>query len=183
MTSNELERLKFPIGKFIRPSHIDESQIKEWIKIIEEFPEKIKNLTNNLSLEEKQWRYRPQGWNIKEVVHHCFDSHINGTIRFKLTLTEDEPTIKPYQEHLWVQLTDAQDDDLSNTIMLLIGLHGRWVKLLKGLSKEDLERKFIHPEESEKISLKEGMAIYAWHCEHHLGHIKQALEVKGKYNN
>ncbi|SMC65245.1 YfiT family bacillithiol transferase [Moheibacter sediminis] len=169
-----IEKLKFPIGKFHKPEFITKELIQNWIKIIAEFPEKIKNETQNLTEVELEKQYRPNGWTIKQIVHHCADSHINSLVRFKLALTEETPTIKPYFENLWAELSDSKNISIQSSLKILEGLHTRWIHLLESLDENDLEKEFFHPESKEKVSLKTNIGMYAWHCEHHLAHIKIA---------
>lgn len=181
MESETLEQLKYPIGPFRRPKTINPETLQSWIESIGAFPQKVEDLTGVLSKEELNWRYRPDGWTIKQVVHHCADSHMNAIIRFKLALTEDTPSIKPYLEDRWANLTDSLDDDISYSIMLLKGLHYRWAYMLRSLGKEKLKRTFYHPENRRESNLEETIGLYAWHCEHHLAHIRQALEHRGSF--
>ena len=176
-----LEKLKFPIGQFQKPESISQNDLDIWIATIENFPSKIKILTKNLSDEELNWIYRPKGWCIKQVVHHCADSHINSFIRFKLALTEEIPTIKPYEEQLWAELTDGNSNDISTSIQIIEGVHARWVLLLKSLDSPELKRQFFHPASQKTSSLEESIGVYAWHCDHHLAHIEQALLHKGQF--
>lgn len=178
----DIEKLKYPIGGFEKPEVIGQDLIDNWIADIEAFPTRLNDLVKELSVEEKNWKYRPEGWSIKQVVHHCADSHMNSLIRFKWTLTEDTPTIKAYFEDRWAELTDGLDDDLSSSLLFIEGLHRKWVKLLKSLKADDLASAFVHPEHGNRVSLKENIGIYAWHCNHHLAHIEQALKAKGAYN-
>ena len=180
-TNIPLENLKYPIGKFQKPEVISEADLKTWISDIETFPNKIKKITSTLSVEELNWVYRPKGWNIKQVVHHCADSHINSFIRFKLALTEDVPAIKPYEEQLWAELADGNADDISFSIQIIEGVHARWVLLLKSLGERELKRQFFHPANLKISSLEETIGVYAWHCNHHLKHIEQALLHKGQF--
>ncbi|WP_113662573.1 YfiT family bacillithiol transferase [Pedobacter nanyangensis] len=166
-----LENLKFPIGKFHVPENISKEHLKNWTEVIKHFPERLRNATLGLNDEQLQKQYRPNGWTIKQVVHHCADSHMNSLIRFKLTLTEDTPTIKPYLENLWAELPDAKDYPIESSLQIIEGLHEKWTTLLTQLSEQQLEREFIHPEGNERISLKKNIGIYAWHCQHHLAHI------------
>ncbi|WP_312207872.1 YfiT family bacillithiol transferase [Epilithonimonas hominis] len=172
-----LEQLKYPAGKFVKPESITKEIIDSAISEIENFPSFVKFEIQNLEEKDLQLRYRPEGWTITQVVHHCADSHINSYMRFKLALTENVPTIKPYEESLWAELPD---NNLSPfvSLKLLDALHEKWVYILKSLSEEDLNKEFIHPEQSEKISLKENISIYSWHCRHHLAHIRQAKELR-----
>lgn len=181
MESKDLYSLKFPVGEFDCPKVISDTQVSSWIKIIADFPEKISSLTRHLSGAEKSWKYRPEGWMIKQVVHHCSDSHINSFCRFKLALTEDNPTIRPYEEQLWAELIDGKDDDLTDSLNLLFAVHSKWVKLLESLTKDQLNLTFRHPASGEIKTLKENIGIYAWHCNHHEAHINQALKSKGGY--
>lgn len=171
---DQLERLKYPIGKFTNPESIDENQMKEWISILKIFPENIKKETENLSNKDLEKTYRPDGWSIIQVVNHCADSHINSFIRFKLALTENTPTIKAYHENLWAELSDSQHYPISSSIKILEGIHDRWVYLLENLTESDLNKTFRHPETNALISLKTNIGIYAWHCQHHLAHIINA---------
>ena len=170
----DIEKLKYPIGKFRQPEKVENQHLENWIKIIEEFPQKLKAEIRNLSDTDLDKRYRPGGWTIKQVVNHCADSHMNSLIRFKLALTEDTPIIKPYQENLWAELSDSRDFPVQSALKLLEGLHERWVNLLKNCSDLDLEKQFLHPDAQELITLKTNIGIYAWHCEHHLAHINNA---------
>lgn len=179
----KLEKLKFPIGKFKKPVSISENDLKTWIEIIEIFPMKLKKLTQNLSVEELNWIYRPNGWSIKQVVHHCADSHINCFIRFKLALTEEVPTIKPYEEAKWAELVDGNSNNILPSIHIIEGIHNRWVLLLKSCSEKELKRQFIHPANNKTSSLDEIIGLYAWHCNHHLAHIEQAIINKGQFIN
>lgn len=169
-----IEALKFPIGKFKEPIEIDQSIINEWIKIIKDFPEKLKIEICNLSEADLENTYRPNGWTICQVVNHCADSHMNSLIRFKFALTEETPTIKPYQEDLWAELVDSKHFSIESSLKILEGVHKRWSYLLENLTKEELEKNFIHPESKELVSIKKNIGIYAWHCEHHLNHIQKA---------
>ncbi|WP_312765387.1 YfiT family bacillithiol transferase [Epilithonimonas sp.] len=171
-----LEELKYPVGKFSKPELITKEIINSAISEIENFPNLVKAEIQNLDDKDLKLKYRQDGWTISQIVHHCADSHINSYVRFKLALTENLPTIKPYEESLWAELPDNQLSPLVS-LQLLEALHTRWVNLLKSLSEEDLNKELIHPEQSEKISLKENILIYGWHCRHHLAHIRQAKEL------
>lgn len=176
MNEKHLFRLKYPIGTFTAPATITIEHIQNWISIIQIFPSSLKTLTTGLSVEDKNRTYRTGGWTVKQIVHHCADSHMNSWIRFKWTLTEDRPEIKAYREARWAELADSLDEDLEDSIGLLTGLHSKWAKLLKRLTNEDLKREFIHPESRRLFNLEETIGLYAWHCEHHLAHIRIALQ-------
>ena len=178
----DLDKLKYPIGKYTPNKAPGDQQLQQWINEIEHFPSKVEELTRGISVETLNWKYRPDGWTIKQVIHHCADSHMNSIIRFKLALTEDTPAIRPYYEDKWARLTDSLSDDIEDSLTLLKALHKKWILLLKGLSKEDLKREFIHPEYGTKINLAQNIGIYAWHCRHHLAHIRSGINSEGKYN-
>lgn len=168
----ELEQLQFPIGRFQKPAVFTEALLTSFITAIADFPVKITTATEALSEEQLDTPYRPGGWTIRQVVHHCSDSHMNSLIRFKLALTEDKPVIKPYNETLWAELADSKMP-IAPALQMLEGIHERWVALLHSLTKEQLARSFVHPEHGNEITLEECIAIYAWHCHHHLAHITE----------
>jgi hypothetical protein len=181
MTEQELNKLKFPIGEYNKPDQITSQLIEGWIKSIESLPEAIIAETKNLSEEELNYKYRPDGWTIKQVVHHCADSHMNSIIRFKLALTEDSPMIRPYFEDRFANLDDYAEP-IDTSISILKGVHKKLGVLLKNFSQEDLKREFVHPEHGKRFSLEETIGVYAWHSNHHLAHIKQAKVYKGEFN-
>lgn len=181
LSFEEFEKLKYPIGQFEKPESISQNMIALWVNDISLFPLKMKQCLKEATSVQLSWKYRPEGWTIKQLVHHCADSHMNAFIRFKLALTEDSPTIKPYDEDQWANLADGNMDDVQVSLNLLSGLHARWEALLKSLSEEDLKKTFTHPEHGRKIALDENTGLYAWHCNHHLAHVKQALYCEGKY--
>jgi hypothetical protein len=166
-----LEQLKYPIGKFETPHHITNELLNKWMLVISSFPQTLKNEVSQLTDAQLDTIYRPNGWTIRQVIHHCADSHMNAFTRLKLALTEDSPSIKPYLEHLWAELPDAQFMPIEPSLKMLEGIHERWSALLKQLSEEQLKRVFIHPEHGKEIRVNENMGMYAWHCEHHLAHI------------
>lgn len=176
MTPQELHKLRYPIGEFEMPTEADQSQIDSWIQSIAGFPVTMSALTSNLTIAEKNLTYRPEGWSVKQVVHHCADSHINSFIRFKLTLTEEKPTIRPYFEERWAELTDGKEDDLTDSLNLITALHSKWSRILHNLKELDLQRIYVHPQYQKEFALYQAIALYAWHCEHHLGHVKLALK-------
>jgi DinB family protein len=178
-TKTEIEELKFPLGKFEKPKTIQDNKILEWIGQIELFPTRLADLVNGLSIEELDWQYRPDGWTIKHLVHHCADSHMNSFVRFKLTLTEDQPIIKPYFEDKWAELPDSLEVDVSASLKIIEGLHLRWAILMKSLTPIEWTRELIHPEHGTRFSIGENIALYAWHSNHHLAHIKQAILFNG----
>ncbi|MEO8515661.1 MAG: YfiT family bacillithiol transferase [Flavobacterium sp.] len=177
-----IENLKFPIGHFDAHIEVTTEHLKLWKKTISEFPQKLEKLVSNLSSEELNWKYRPNGWAIKQVVNHLADSHMNSFIRFKLTLTEDAPTIRPYEEADWANVPDGLTENIKPSLQILNGVHQRWSILLENLSEADWNRMYFHPQHQQLISTKEALGVYDWHCRHHLAHIEQALLHKGEFN-
>lgn len=171
-----LEELRFPIGQWMKPLQYDFTKIAEQIAVIGNFPAKISLATAELSDVQLDTPYRQDGWTIRQVVHHCADSHMNAFIRFKLALTEDRPTIKPYAENRWAELPDAKSLPVKVSLQLLEALHLRWTVLLTSLNDEQWKRGFIHPEHGGELKLYETVSLYAWHCEHHLAHITRLKE-------
>lgn len=181
MTSDELTRLQYPIGRFEMPENIDKEKLSNCIDIIEAFPKSLTKLVVKLTGAELNYRYRPGGWTIGQVIHHCADSHMNSFIRFKLALTENSPVIKPYLEASWADLPDGSMPFFQASLNIIFGLHQRWVTLLKNLSDDDLKKTFVNPESKKIYTLAQATALYAWHCNHHLAHIKMAKTTKDKY--
>lgn len=171
MTPEQLELLKYPIGKHHWPAQITTELFKEWITEIETFPNRLEALVMPFSEKQLNTAYRPGGWTVRQVVHHVADSHVNSYIRYKWTLTEDKPVIKAYHEDRWAQLPDYSAP-IAPTLAFLKALHTKWVLLLKSLSESDLQRTFIHPESKKEISLRALTGMYAWHCRHHYAHIE-----------
>lgn len=175
----DLEALKYPIGQFNCPETITETHLKNWINDLETLPERLISLVNNLTNAQLDTPYREGGWTIRQVVHHLSDSHHHSYIRFKWALTEDTPVIKYYYEQLWAELDDAKNAPINMSLLHLQAVHAKLVYMLKGLSTEDLNKSFIHPEHNEEVVLKKNVGIYAWHSNHHYAHIKNLLERKG----
>jgi hypothetical protein len=181
MNQQEIDRLRYPIGKFLKPQVFSKELISHNIEVIGHFPALLNDEVLHLSEEELKLMYRPDGWNIAQVVHHTADSHMNAFVRFKLALTESTPTIKPYRENLWAQLPDSSNAPIEASLKILEGMHFRWSMLLRTLSEKDFEKKYMHPEQNREITLFEGLAMYAWHCKHHLAHVQQAKKYQGKF--
>ena len=177
----DLELLKYPVGKYTPPRPIDLEHIANWRGILDKFPSKLKEELNTLSDSELSWQYRPDGWSIHQVVHHCADSHMKAFIRFKLALTENNPTILPYNQGAWASLSDVREAPVSDSVKLLEGLHSRWGKLLASMSEADYSKTYVHPEHGQSFSLSHVTGMYAWHCSHHLAHVRQAIHYKGQF--
>jgi DinB superfamily len=178
MNKKELEKLQYPIGKFEAPEIYTENYLKEKIEEIGNFPKILENEVYNLSDDQLNTPYRPAGWSIRQVIHHCADSHMNCFIRIKWALTENQPVIKYYEESLWGEGTDNRTMPIAPSLHLLSGLHFRLVYLLRELSEEELNKTFIHPEHGKSFSIKDMIGMYAWHCNHHLAHITELKKRK-----
>ena len=179
MTEQELQKLRYPIGKFENPTHISKEQITAWISVLEEFPNRLKTLVNDLSDEQLETPYRPEGWTVRQTVHHVSDSHHHSYSRFKWALTEDKPLIKAYYEERWAELEDSKSGPIAISLQHLQVIHTKLVYLLKHMNAEDFEKSFIHPETNKQVSLKQNLGIYAWHSNHHYAHIENLLKRKG----
>lgn len=173
-----MDKLKYPIGQVIIPNTITSVDISKWISDIENFPNKLEELVNNLSENQLNTPYRDGGWTVRQTIHHCGDSHVNSYIRFKWTLTENQPIIKAYYEDRWARLLDTKEAPIELSLQFIRALHAKWTYLLKGLSNDELNKIFIHPESGDSVSLKENIGIYAWHCNHHFAHIENLLKRK-----
>ncbi|NQZ45654.1 MAG: putative metal-dependent hydrolase [Flavobacteriaceae bacterium] len=179
MAPEQLEQLRYPIGKFEVPTSISDAQLQEWITILEHLPERFEAMVTSLSEDQLETPYRPGGWTVRQVIHHVSDSHHHSYIRFKWGLTEDNPTIKPYLEKEWAKLFDTRTAPIALSLAHLKAVHAKLVYLLKGLSREDLERKFTHPEGNEETTLAVNVGRYAWHGSHHFAHIANLIEREG----
>jgi hypothetical protein len=174
-----LEQLRYPIGKFQKPSNITRKELEDYFATISGFPAKLRKETAHLTDEQLNTVYREGGWTIRQVVHHCADSHMNSLTRLKLALTEDKPTVKPYAEERWAALADSTQMPVAPALNMIEGIHERWVHLLRTLSDAQFRRSFIHPEHGKEFFLDENTALYAWHCDHHLAHITHLKKEKG----
>lgn len=174
-----IEELKFPIGKYIKLDVITAETLIHYKNDIMSFPERLKVAVQYLSDEQLDTVYRPEGWTIRQVVNHCADSHMNSLTRFKLTLTEDKPIVKPYFEERWAELADSKTMPVASALKMLEGIHERWTVLLNNLKPEDYSKTFVHPEHGKEFRLDENIGIYAWHCNHHLTHITNLKKQKG----
>jgi hypothetical protein len=167
--------LRFPVGQFQRPAQITEEQRRAYIGTIAETPMRLKAALEGLTTAQLDTPYRPGGWTVRQLVHHLPDSHMNSYVRFRLALTEDEPTIKPYDEARWAELADAKTSPIEPSLLLLEHLHERWVLLLRSLKPADWARKFRHPELG-AMTLDQNLALYEWHGRHHVAHITSLRE-------
>ena len=178
MENLDLEKLKYPIGKFIIPDEYSPEYISDKIKEIAVLPEKLRNETIDLNDEQLDTPYRPDGWTVRQVIHHCAESHMNCYIRIKWALTENNPVIKAYDEVLWSELHDNLTMPIQPTLDLLKGLHFRLGYIMRSLSISDLEKTFVHPADNSENKLKKIIGMYAWHGNHHLAHITTLKKYK-----
>jgi uncharacterized damage-inducible protein DinB len=169
---------RYPIGKFTFDGPPSDAQRNRFIDDIEQAPAALRAAIKNLSPEQIETPYRDGGWTVRQVVHHVPDSHMNAYIRFKLALTEDEPTIKPYMEDQWANTGEVRATPPEVSLALLDSLHDRWVRLLHTLKPADLERAFRHPEMG-TMPLEKNLALYAWHGKHHVAHITELRKKMG----
>lgn len=170
--------LRYPIGPFQFKGPLNESERDKLIDEIEAAPEKLKAALKGLTPKQLDTPYRPEGWTVRQVVHHIPDSHLNSYIRFKLALTEDQPAIKPYEQEKWAELQDSKDTPVEVSLALLEMLHKRWVILLRSMNENDFKRTFNHPEQG-LVNLERTLALYAWHGKHHTAHITALKERMG----
>lgn len=170
--------LRYPIGKFQKQESHSAGERAECIRHIDEAPSKIRAAAAGLTDEQLETPYRPEGWTVRQVVHHMPDSHLNAYVRFKLALTEDRPTVKPYDEALWAELCDARNAPLDVSLALLESLHARWTMLLRSLGDAEFRRVLVHPENG-VMSLDHLLQLYAWHGRHHAAHITGLRQRNG----
>ena len=163
---------RHPIGKFHYEGSLSEDQKAAFLEDIAQTPRNLRQAVKGLSDQQLDTPYRDGGWTVRQVVHHVPDSHMNSYVRFKLALTEAEPTIKTYAEDRWAELPDTNATPIEVSLTLLDSLHDRWVRLLRSLSAEDWQRTFRHPELG-PMTLEKTLALYAWHGKHHVAHITE----------
>jgi DinB family protein len=171
METASIEDLRYPIGPFRYNDDGSPARREQWIREIGAAPGQLRTAVAGLTLVHLDTPYRPEGWTVRQVVHHLPDSHLNAYTRIKLALTEEEPTIKPYEEARWAELPDARTGPVEPSLALLEFLHQRWLLLLNHLRPADFSRRFRHPEHGRMFGLDEVLAMYAWHGKHHVAHI------------
>jgi uncharacterized damage-inducible protein DinB len=162
--------LSYPIGKFEPPASLAPEMRRQWIETIAAASARLRTAVEDLNDRQLDTPYRPGGWTVRQVVHHLADSHMHSYIRFRLALTEENPTIKPYDQVKWAELPDARSAPVETSIDLLESMHNRWVALMEAMSDADFARTFVHPERGQ-VRLDSTLAIYAWHSLHHEAHI------------
>ncbi|MCX6275335.1 MAG: bacillithiol transferase BstA [Bacteroidetes bacterium] len=176
---SDLDHLRYPVGKFSTPAVVSPDDINRWIRTIENLAQHIRDAVKPLNELQLDTPYREGGWTIRQVVHHLPDSHVNAYVRFKLALTEDNPTIRPYMEERWAELPDGKSAPIENSLDVLDAIHKRWVTVLRNMNAADFKRTFYHPENKVTRSLEVNLALYEWHSRHHLAHITELKKRMG----
>jgi|SRR5580700_182359 hypothetical protein len=169
---------RYPLGKFSFEGNMTEQQKARCLDDIEQTPARLRAAVSGLNDQQLDTPYRDAGWTVRQVVHHVPDSHMNSYVRFKLALTEDEPTIRPYMENLWAELPEAKSAPIELSLTLLESLHQRWMLALRGIKPEEWKRNLRHPEMG-LLSLEKTLALYAWHGRHHVAHVTSLRERMG----
>jgi uncharacterized damage-inducible protein DinB len=170
--------LRYPIGKFHYEGPPTDDDKQKYLADIEQTPARLRAAIQGLSDQQLDTPYRLDGWTVRQLAHHVPDSHLNAYIRFKLALTEDQPTIKPYAEDRWAELADSETTPVEVSLTMLDSLHARWIRLLRSLKPEDWKRTFRHPELG-LMPLEKNLALYAWHGRHHVAHITSLRQRNG----
>lgn len=174
-----MDELRYPTGRFQRPTTtLSTAERRRHIETIASTPAALRKAVDGLSDAQLDTPYRPGGWTVRQLVHHVPDSHLNAYTRFKLALTEDVPTIKPYDEARWAQLGDVPATPVATSLSLLETLHVRWVALLESVAQKDFERLLVHPENG-TMTLDQLLALYSWHGPHHVAHVTRLRERNG----
>ena len=168
---------RYPIGKFAYTGSLTADQKKQFLDDIEQTPARLREAVRGLSDAQLDTPYRDGGWTVRQVVHHLPDSHMNSYIRFKLALTENDPTIKPYEEALWAELPDSRQP-IENSLTMLDSLHRRWTTVLRNMTRADWQRTFRHPELG-SMPLEKALALYSWHGRHHVAHVTELRKRMG----
>lgn len=172
MTDNDM---RYPTGKFKAPASYTADDMRHWIAEIKALPGQLRHAVMTLNEKQLDTPYRTGGWTIRQVIHHVADSHMNSLTRFKLALTEENPTIKPYEEGDWALLADYRMP-VESSLKMLEGIHLHWVAILESLTEEEWNRTFFHPASGDVTPLKKALALYAWHSRHHLAHVTETVK-------
>jgi uncharacterized damage-inducible protein DinB len=174
-----MHHLSYPIGLYEYKGPHTPAQRAELIAQIQSLPQRIRAAASDLTTEQLDTPYRPGGWTVRQLLHHVPDSHANGYIRTKLALTEDTPTIKPYEEQHWAELPDTNQLPIESALSLLDALHTKWVAVWQLMTDEQFARCYFHPASQQSVSLDEQLGLYAWHGNHHLAHLTALRERLG----
>lgn len=175
----DLDALRFPVGRFALPDHaLSPDERAHAVDAIARTPAELRAAVTGLDAEQLATPYRPEGWTVRQVVHHVPDSHLNAYVRFRWTLTEDRPAIKTYDQSAWAELPDSDDPDVGVSLDLLDALHRRWVRMMRAMDDDDWARRLLHPEWGE-LRLDFMLGLYAWHGRHHVAHVTKLREREG----
>ncbi len=175
----DLEQLRFPIGRWSWPDTVSPEDLRGWIVDLNAAPSQLRAAVAGLNDIQLDTAYRPGGWTVRQVVHHVADSHLNSQCRIRWALTEDEPTIKPYDQPAWGELPDCRLSPIEPSLDILDGLHRRWVALAEALAPAELARQYLHPEHAQPLRIDKTLGMYAWHGKHHIAHIQGLRQRSG----
>jgi uncharacterized damage-inducible protein DinB len=175
---NTADEIRFPVGDFVIDPVVTDEKRRRWIAEMAQAPANLRAALAGLNDDQLDTRYRGGGWTLRQVVHHLADAHINGFVRFKLALTEDNPPIKTYEETLWAETIDGRESPVESSLKLLEALHERWIILLDSLRESDFSRSFSHPDRG-LMTIDKAIQLYAWHGVHHTAHITGLREREG----
>src|SRR3954471_9167748 len=176
---NTEDPLRYPTGRFQRPKRpLESAERRQMIDAIARTPNELQPAVRGLSEPQLDTPYRPDGWTVRQVAHHVPDSHLNAYVRFKLALTEDNPTVKPYDEAAWAKLGDSRSTPVETSLALLDNLHARWNNLLRAMTPDDFARTLYHPDNG-RFTLDQMLALYEWHGRHHTAHVTSLRERNG----
>jgi uncharacterized damage-inducible protein DinB len=173
-----MDDLRYPVGRYQRPESLTDAQRRAAIDAIAATPALFRQAVNGLSDAQLDTPYRPDGWTVRQVLHHVPDSHLNAYTRFKLGLTEDKPTIKPYDENAWAELEDSRSTPVETSLTLLDAVHDRWVRVLRAMKPADFSRQVTHPDNG-VMSLDQLLEMYHWHGRHHTAHVSNLRTRNG----
>ena len=177
----DIESLKYPIGKFSMIENPTDANRQQWLNDLASLPGRLESMTATLNEMQLDTPYRPDGWTVRQVVHHLADSHLNAFCRIKLVLTEESPVIKPYHEGEWAKMKDYYELPIDHSIGILRGLHARMVFVLKNMTTSERAKFYVHPQYGKNYPLETVMALYAWHSNHHLAHI-ESLKKRNQWD-
>jgi uncharacterized damage-inducible protein DinB len=179
MPPPQADEERYPIGPFELEGKVTEARRRQWIARLAAAPDLLLQAVRGLDEVRLETPYREGGWTVRQVVHHLPDSHLNAYVRYKLALTEDEPTIKPYDQARWADLADSRTTPVAASLALIAGLHERWVHLLRAMTPADFARRLRHPEFEAPQELDRLLALYAWHGDHHVAQILSLRRRRG----
>lgn len=180
MEISDLPDLRYPIGRPVLPDEpLDRGARTAYMAHLATLPDQVRGAVAGLTPEQLDTPYRPQGWTVRQVIHHLPDSHLNAYTRCRLALTEDNPTIRPYDEAAWAELPDVAATPPAVSLALLEALHIRWVRLLRNLTDAQWQRTFYHPDSQRNFTLEQALVLYSWHGRHHLAHIAGVVQRAG----